>query len=351
LIAPLADHLQGARRLIVVPHGKLCLLPWAGLWDSTAGAYLVDRFDQGISVLPGARVGRLLNRPRNDAAADLDLVVNPQSDLLFDEFEADWVLRRLGGQSRLLTAADADEENLRVLLPRCRWLHFCGHGEFDLARPMASHLKLSGGDRWTGWDMLSAPLPSTTVILSACEVGSAHAEAAGEWFGVLRGLLMAGASSVLACLWKISDLVCLPFIQSFYEEHGANRGDLGAALRAAQLHVRELGSWASLAQGAGCLEQVDWQHGVDPHRSPLLEIGAPSLAHRAMELLSTALNLWLKGPLGHLARDRQVLQQLDRQLRFLAQLSHPRWWSAFQLYGCHGTGNRLVSPTEEAQGP
>ena len=335
LIARVAEHLEGVRRLIVVPEGKLCLLPWAGLWDAENGFYLADRFDQGIAVLPGARAGQLLSCRQRHADTTLDLVVNPQANLLFNDFEAKRVRDHLGCKAQILSGTCVDEESLRTLLPRCRWLHFCGHGEFDVSRPMASHLKLSAGDRWTGWDMLSSPLPATTVVLSACEVGSAHAEAGGEWFGVLRGLLMSGASSVIASLWKVSDLACLAFMESFYGHQGARDGDLGIALRAAQLHVRGLGSWAREALAANCLEQLDWRVAISTSANPLLEIGDRSRAQQAIDLASTALNIWLAGPIGRLANDRQVLQQFKRQLEVMAQLVHPRWWAAFQLYGCH----------------
>lgn len=338
LLAGFSLHLEGVQRLLVVPDGVLSLVPWAGLWDSESAMYLYERFPAGICILPGTRFGQLLSQRQPGDDAELMVVVQPSAQLLDTALEARWISNRLGETCQLLQENEVTHAALRRLLPRCHWFHYAGHGVFNQDLPMASHLKLTGGQRWTGWDMLAFPLPATTVVLSACEVGSTAEAEAGEWLGLLRGFFLAGASAAIAPLWEVTDLGSLALMQAFYQHVTIARGEkveLARALMLAQAEVRALGRWALMALARlQTRHNHTWQDTLDPQVSFLIEPDQPELSQRAIALLKATLDQWRqKSPAGRYASEEQIRYELLQLMGELSILEHPRHWSLFQLYG------------------
>ena len=44
LLAPVEAHLEGATEVLIIPHKELFEVPWAALFDSQTGQYLIQRF-------------------------------------------------------------------------------------------------------------------------------------------------------------------------------------------------------------------------------------------------------------------------------------------------------------------
>jgi CHAT domain-containing protein len=88
------------------------------------------------------------------------------------------------------------------------------------------------------------------VVLSGCGTALGR-ETGGEGFvGLVQGFLHAGAQRVVASLWTVQDRATARLMESFYRAH-LERGETpAAALRSAQLALREEGFddpfyWAS----------------------------------------------------------------------------------------------------------
>jgi CHAT domain-containing protein len=64
-------------------------------------------------------------------------------------------------------------------------------------------------------------------------------------FGFTRGLLYAGASSVVASLWKVNDQATAELMAAFYQGLVINRLAPAVALRRAQLRVRDDPRWSA----------------------------------------------------------------------------------------------------------
>ena len=134
------------------------------------------------------------------------------------------------------TGVEAFAEDILECLagaPPADVLHFAVHGMYDTAG-VREGLVLSDGSLLDpmlvkGVDLHGAPF----VFLNACQVGSSN-ELLGDYSGVAEAFLFAGASGVVAPLWKVDDRLARELALTFYEAvlDGADRP--AAALRVAR---------------------------------------------------------------------------------------------------------------------
>jgi len=92
-------------------------------------------------------------------------------------------------------------------------------------------------------DIYNLRLPSDLVVLSACETGLGK-EVDGEGLvGLTRGFMYAGASRVVASLWKVDDAATAELMERFYR--GMESGGLrpAEALRRAQIEMWQQERW------------------------------------------------------------------------------------------------------------
>jgi CHAT domain-containing protein len=147
-------------------------------------------------------------------------------------------------ETRTYLGAAATEENAKAIAPHARLLHFACHGLLDERLPLSSALALSipeqpreGQDNGLlqAWEIFeSVRLDADLVTLSACD-SALGKEMGGEGLiGLTRAFQYAGARSVLASLWSVSDASTAELMRGFY---GAlrQRKTKDEALRAAQL--------------------------------------------------------------------------------------------------------------------
>jgi CHAT domain-containing protein len=80
-------------------------------------------------------------------------------------------------------------------------------------------------------------LRSRLVVLSACETGLGKLQGGDEITGLTRTFLAAGADTVVASLWKVSDESTAMLMQEFYRQMGQGLAP-AAALRESALAVR-----------------------------------------------------------------------------------------------------------------
>ena len=85
-------------------------------------------------------------------------------------------------------------------------------------------------------DVLNVCLRARLVVLSCCHSGRGEVKSEGV-VGIARAFLAAGARSVLASLWAISDEATLEFMKSFYQ-HLADGQSASVALHQAMKTLR-----------------------------------------------------------------------------------------------------------------
>jgi CHAT domain-containing protein len=87
-------------------------------------------------------------------------------------------------------------------------------------------------------DLCQLELPVELFTLSGCGTGLSVVAAGDELLGLIRGLLYAGAESLLLSLWDVHDRTTAQFMSAFYKYLGKD-GDKALALQAAMLEIRK----------------------------------------------------------------------------------------------------------------
>ena len=229
LVAPAgqAGLLRGVERLVVVPHGALMYLPFGALRDSTSARYQVQ--DYSLATLPSASaLLTLLQRPMpgNDLASGTVLAPTPER-LPASRAEAEAFQRAIAG-SRALIGPQATEAATRNALRSSALVHIAGHATMNPVNPLFSRIELAPGSA-AGTDdgvlevreLVGLNIQSRLVYLSACETAMggkwATSYQAGEDYATLgQALLLAGANSAVATLWRIDDAAASALAEGFY---------------------------------------------------------------------------------------------------------------------------------------
>ena len=152
-------------------------------------------------------------------------------------------------------------------LAQYRIVHFATHGLLDSKHPELSGLVLSlvdpQGRSQNGFlgleDIYNLNLPADLVVLSACETGLGK-EVNGEGLvGLTRGFMYAGASRVVASLWRVSDIATAQWMGRFYQAMESEKMPAAAALRAAQITMWKQHRWRSPYFWAAFQIQGEWK--------------------------------------------------------------------------------------------
>lgn len=154
--------------------------------------------------------------------------------------EAEAIARVLGVKP-LLDAA-ATTTTAKTGAAGAAYLHLSCHGSFNWNNPMDSALYLAQDEPLRlseiigELDLRSALL----VTLSACETGISDVRRSpDEYLGLPAGFLQAGAPAIVSSLWTVDDRSTSLLMERFYRNHIENGLTGPAALREAQLWVRQ----------------------------------------------------------------------------------------------------------------
>jgi CHAT domain-containing protein/tetratricopeptide (TPR) repeat protein len=276
LIAPAIPLLARSKRLLILADGPLHRLPFAALVSRIQDGrpeYLVERFALH-SVLSATVYGEIL-KARTAAAREKALVAfgdpsyprmdderadklslnnlrsavrtaNGLSPLPFTRTEVDAIAKLYPEDSEVFIGEAATEERAKETARNRRYLHFACHGVLDENFPINSGLVLSvppdpkeGQDDGVlqAWEIIEkVRLDADLVTLSACETGLGKEEGGEGLVGLTRAFQYAGARSVLASLWAVSDESTADLMSRFYGHLKAGEAKVDA-LRAAQLEM------------------------------------------------------------------------------------------------------------------
>jgi len=262
VVAPLAKALKGVRTVYFVPDGALHEVAFATLVTNSASdmpRYLVDDLDIAV----GASVDSVLaalDRPKLGTDAPMLIVADPvygRDDERFasrreprakpasptvqvlrggntDELprlagsalEADVIGAMFGAKAtERLEGFDANRDALLSRdLARYRVIHFAAHSIADIEAPQLSTVVLSTinsagkeipGEVFAG-DLLGRKLNADLVVLSGCDTSLGKQFIGEGLLGMRYAAHAAGAQSVVASLWQVSDAVGPQLMGGFY---------------------------------------------------------------------------------------------------------------------------------------
>ncbi len=231
LIAPIR-HLLDARHLVFVQHGLLHYVPFHALHDGDS--YLIDRFS--ISYAPSASIYAHCQTKATNATGDSLILGVPDERTPAIRVEVD-ALAKILPNARLFLGEDATEDVLQTHGPRSKSVHIATHGYFRQDNPMFSSIRL-GTSHLSLYDMAHLQLPVELVVLSGCATGLNVITPGDELMGLVRGLLQAGAQSLVLSLWDVHDDSTKEFMVEFYTrlQQGRSKAE---AMQAASISLRE----------------------------------------------------------------------------------------------------------------
>jgi CHAT domain-containing protein len=165
-----------------------------------------------------------------------------------------------------LVATDFEASRARATsleLGKYRIVHFATHGFLNNQHPELSGVVLSLFDKKGGpqdgflrlHDIYNLKLPVDLVVLSACNTGLGKDVKGEGLIGLTRGFMYAGASSVVASLWKVDDEATSELMRLFYGYMLRDGLSPAAALRKAQVTMSRQKRWQSPYYWAGFVIQ------------------------------------------------------------------------------------------------
>ncbi len=231
LITPIERFLD-VQDLSIVPFGPLHSLPFHALFDGSR--YLIERFT--VCYEPSASIFvqmHEMHEPRTGPALILG-IDDARTPFIRQEIEA--VAATLS-DSNVLLGSEATEHALRTYGPSSGLIHIASHGHFREDNPMFSSIKLA--DSYLNLlDLYRMNLPVDLLTLSGCVTGLNSVAEGDEILGLTRGLLYAGARSLLLSLWEVDDRSTSEFMKVFYESLN-QRVRKGDAVRSAMIEIRK----------------------------------------------------------------------------------------------------------------
>lgn len=234
LIRPVEEPLSGLRRILIVPHGLLHHVPFHALHDGRG--YVIDSREVLLAPSLGT-LEALWKRGRRTIRTCLAVGASDDAAPLADA-ECRRIVELFGpGNGKLLLGADATASAFSKSAAEFDVVHVAGHAVFDANDPMRSSIKLADGVL-SAADLFGTRMDCALVMLSACQTGVAYVSSGDELLGLSRAVFRAGASSLVASLWKVNDESTAALAVEFYSEllRGRTKTE---ALRGAALRVRE----------------------------------------------------------------------------------------------------------------
>jgi CHAT domain-containing protein len=119
--------------------------------------------------------------------------------------------------AKLFLGEAATEEVLRTHGRNSRVVHIATHGYFRQDNPMFSSIRL-GNSHLSLYDISYLQLPAELVVLSGCATGLNVVTPGDELMGLVRGLLQAGAQSLVLSLWDVHDASTKDFMVGLHTQ-------------------------------------------------------------------------------------------------------------------------------------
>jgi CHAT domain-containing protein/Tfp pilus assembly protein PilF len=337
LIAPVEPELNrlGAKTLVLTLTDLLRYVPFGALYDGSQ--YLTQRYALAVHT-PAAPAS--METPKvgdwKIAALGLTEAVTGFSALPAVREEIEAIVRTkdnakglLQGSAAMDAAFDRGELD-RALASGFPVMHVASHFQFTPGTEFGSFLVLGNGQRLPLAEIKNLPFQSLQMlVLSACNTasGGGRNEFGAEVEGLGAAVQKAGAKSVLASLWEVSDRSTAQLMQHFYRLRSATSGVSISSLSTSSVSTSSPSSASGVntsntsVTSASALQQAQW----------LLITGQGTIAG------STTVNASESETRGASAAARSGSSTASAAPAFITDPSrpyaHPFYWAPFVLMG------------------
>lgn len=242
ILGPVSGRIASARHIVFVPDGILFHLPIEALADARGylGARLEIRYSASASLLV-AHADQAPLGPARTLVAFGDPILEPArggvsgpafleglerggaslGPLPGSRREVEAIAALLGGGTRVLGADFVVPRVLEELRRPTRIVHFATHAILDETVPLRSSIVTSraggqGGALLQARDLRGVRIRAELVTLSACQSALGPVVGGEGALGLTWAFQQAGARSLLASLWPVSDHATERFMREFY---------------------------------------------------------------------------------------------------------------------------------------
>lgn len=259
VIAPLAEGLNGAQNVIVVPDDMLSGIPFAALRAPASKRYLAEtyrlRLSPSATIAVAPSVAAPQGRPLSALVVAPAQVESSAGGLRDSAAEARAIATEYAGAT-LLTGASATKVRILDEAREYDVIHFAGHAETSVDYPNLSRLVVNDPanrpDSLYAYELNGLRLPRTRlVVLAGCRTGLGRALRGEGVLSLARPFVAAGVPAVIATLWDIRDRPARTFFARF---HALHMDDPVAALQRVQIELmksedpelRSPGTWGGI---------------------------------------------------------------------------------------------------------
>ena len=227
LLGPVRSLLSSGNRVVLVPDRSLHSLNFETLPDPDNPAkYLIERAT--LEVAPSLNV-LAETHPQAAQGGSLLVIGNPEQAieeyprLPFAANEIELISKTFSQQKQtILDGAKAYPGAYRSAQPgQFTWIHFAAHAAANQRSPLDSALILSRHDatyQLSARNVMNIPLNAKLVTLSACRSAGAKTFSGEGQVGLSWAFLRAGARSVVAGLWDVTDRSTAMLMADFYDQ-------------------------------------------------------------------------------------------------------------------------------------
>lgn len=250
LVKPAWKDIEGKKNIIIIPHQDLHYIPFQ-LFCVDKNTFLIDKFN--ISYLPSISAYKFLpeqNYKATDSKAyefagfALGETIRKGYPALPGTKEEVLSISKLFKTQKLFIESDMTADNFKEYAGSCRMLHIATHTSLDPSAPLFTSLLFSDDELMVS-DIFNIPINAELVVLSACETSLGRHSSGDDLVCLTRSFMYAGATSVIASLWKVSDKSTQLLMTEFYNfllklycNKYLKTSSRAAAIREAQLQVR-----------------------------------------------------------------------------------------------------------------
>lgn len=239
MIKPVEDELDYKEKILVIPGGLLWYLPVEVLGDE-GGPFLIQ--EKQVSYISSANILKMVQGrkdPDDEAMHLAAFSAPPQLDVPFTSREVE----KIGSiipDSRVFIGDESTRERFFREAPRSSLLHIASHSKLNREDVNKSFITFAGknGKLYLG-EIYGIPLKDTSLVtLSSCESALGKDNPGGEFASLASAFTTAGASSVIASLWKVDDKATAELFVEFYKNliEGKSRTE---SLRLAKIKLIE----------------------------------------------------------------------------------------------------------------
>jgi CHAT domain-containing protein len=245
LLGPIKEDLRKGVKFVVAPDRDLHSINLEALPDpNDPTRYLIETVS--LSVTPSLTMLASRERGAKPARGSLLMIGNSDSPspeyprLPYASKEMELISQSFPNHPMVLSGPAAiPEAYLKASPGRYSAIHFAVHANASRESPLDSALILSPGPSGytlTAREIMSVPLHADLVTLSACHSAGARTYSGEGLVGLSWAFLRAGASSVVAGLWDVTDVSTAKLMGDFYARMAAGEPPADA-LRGAKLKL------------------------------------------------------------------------------------------------------------------